>query len=148
MRKRRLETQTSVVDRGHDQPRAGVRPAFLTFSKTNTMNPITIFTYRAVEWIDGKLSETKVQAIGFTDVVWMVGSKLGEFRFDEELKEWFFYPLAILPTTPLTAKNLQTITEKLNKLNADAIPTKKGSGFQHEKVQALRKEKVKAPERD
>jgi hypothetical protein len=127
---------------------SGLVPSGSHLFQNNTMNPITIFTYRAVEWINGKLAETTVQAIGFTDVVWMVGSKLGEFRFDEELKEWFFYPLAILPTTPLTAKNLQTITEKLNKLNADAIPTKKGSGFQHEKVQALRKEKVKAPERD
>ena len=109
---------------------------------------ITVFTYRAVQWIDGKLAETPVQAIGFTDVAWAIGSKLGEFRLDEESREWSFYAMAILATTPLTATNLQTITDKLNQLNADAIPTKKGSGFQHEKTQALRKKATYAPERD
>jgi hypothetical protein len=113
------------------------------------MNPITIFTYRAVEWIDGKLAETTVQAIGFTDVVWMVGLKLGEFRLDEQSGQWSFYPMAILDTTPLTAANLQTIADKLNQLNFDALPTqKKGSGLYHKKAQAFRKKATYSPERD
>lgn len=109
---------------------------------------ITIFTYRAVQWKNGKLAETPVQAIGFTDVAWIVGSKLGEFRLDEQSGEWSFYPMAILATTALTAANLQTIADKLNQLNFDAIPTQKGSGLHHEKAQAVRKKATHAPERD
>lgn len=100
---------------------------------------IRVFTYEAYHWFEGKPSDGTVLSIGFTDVVWNIGCTLGELKVDEKSGKWCFYLLAVLPNTGLTTSNLRAITDKLDSLNAEALPTKKSTRRQHEKAQALRK---------
>ena len=95
---------------------------------------ITVFTYRAVHWENGRLAEGTVQSIGFADVAWIVGTKLGEFRLDEQSGEWSFYLMAILPHTALNAGNLRTIADKLTSLNDAQAKSKED--LRAEKAQA------------
>ena len=87
---------------------------------------ITVFAYQAVQWKDGKPLEPTSPAIGFTDTVPNHGTTIGTIKTSGSSGLHYFF----LETKPgkvgLSAASLRTITDKLDSLNAQALPTKKG----------------------
>lgn len=102
---------------------------------------IGVFVYQAVRWKDGKPLEATVPAIGFTDTVPNHGTAIGTIRTSGTSKLYYFF-LEMKPgKVGLSTASLRTITDKLDSLNAKAIPTKKGTfNRRHQKAQAIRKE--------
>lgn len=88
---------------------------------------ITVFAYQAVQWKDGKPLEATAPAIGFTDTVPNHGITIGTIRPSKKSGSHHFF----LETKPgkigLSAASLRTITDKLDYLNAKAVPRKESN---------------------
>ena len=101
---------------------------------------IKVFIYYAAPVENGVVQEGPHHIhIGFCEPSLSAGAQIGFLK--QSGLHWNFFAEPASGSLPLSASHLRTITDKLDSLNAQALPTKKGDfNRRHEKTQALRKE--------